>query len=110
MDRRLHDVVRRDVVVARQRQPGRLHRDPATTTTHLQTPGNCTHMVLACSQSIIKITIVRTHSLGYKRVKYSCFGSYTMSSPKTAWMEMENRMKQNQVSTLEPVESKQQES
>lgn len=30
MDRRLHDVVGRDVVVARQRQPGRLHGDPAT--------------------------------------------------------------------------------
>lgn len=29
MDRRLHDVVRRDVVVARQRHARRLHRDPA---------------------------------------------------------------------------------
>lgn len=30
MDRRLHDVVRGDVVVPGQRQPRRLHRDPAT--------------------------------------------------------------------------------
>lgn len=30
MDRRLHNVVRRDVVVPWQWQPGGLHRDPAT--------------------------------------------------------------------------------
>lgn len=48
MDRRLHDVVRRDVVVAGQRQPRRLHGDPATRNDHVAS--TLTHTSLWCYQ------------------------------------------------------------
>lgn len=108
MDRCLHDVVRGDVVVARQRQPRRLHRDPGNITfTHYFTLEFITPLSVTSvpkSIKIFKISISKTPLIG-TQTRWNCVG-YHEQIQITAWMEWKSKDKATG-SDFKPVQTQQ---